>query len=522
MTSKEITSREKAILKELERRKPIPVSKIGPAAFANVVSDGRWIIAPHLKLLSDIVQEAIEKGNRRIIVSCPPRHGKSEFLSKYLPAWFLSRNPEKRILLASYEASFAASWGAKCRQVLVDNALKLPVSLNPNSTAADGWNLLTGGGMSTAGIGGPLTGKGADLFIVDDYTKNSEEAESQLVRNRHWGWWTSTARTRLEPGATVIVLATRWHQDDLIGRLLEQKIGDQWESFTLPAIAESEHDILGRKIGQALWPERYDERELKKIEASVGPRVFSALYQQNPISAEGNIFKESWWKFWKRPDEPHIPGFESRTIDLPKQIDETILSWDMAFEGTKRSDFVAGGVWKCSGPKRILVDLVWDRLDFVRTVEALEAQVRKYPEATAKLIEKKANGAAVMSLLEDRIPGFIPINPQSSKIARATASTPFHQAGNVYIPLYAEWRDRYILEHSAFPHSKKDDAVDQSSQALEYLATRHYEEHRSPVRLTDDEKMKEYWEKEAEKMHAQQLFGDTDWVDQLNEIDGGF
>lgn len=270
--------------------------RVAPAPFAAHLSRNDkvpWVPAPHLQLLSRKLVDMVAGRSKRLIVTMPPRHGKSEIVSKWTPAWFLENWPWKRVILASYEADFAASWGRKVRGVLIEHSDELTVKLDMQTAAASHWLTHMGGGMSTAGVGGPITGKGADLLVIDDAIKNSQEANSYTIREKLWEWWQTTARTRLEPGGGIVVMFTRWHEDDLVGRLIDQmKIGgESWEVINFPAIAE-EHDVLGRKPGDALWPMRYPIEELLKIKASLGIKAWNALYQQTPSGDDdiGNVY----------------------------------------------------------------------------------------------------------------------------------------------------------------------------------------------------------------------------------------
>src|SRR5262245_36309965 len=261
-----------------------------PASLARRLTKGRYQVPPHLRLLSNAIAETVRTGGR-LLVMMPPRSGKSETGSVWTPVWFLNAWPDKRVMLTSYEADFAASWGRRARNV-IDEHDELLVRLSEDSTAANRWHTPEGGGMTTAGAGGSLTGRGADLLIVDDAHKNAEEAYSKATRDRIWEWWTTTALTRLEPGAAVIVIGTRWHEDDLIGRILRQE-GSHWRVISFPALA-AENDPLGRAPGEPLWPERYDAAALAATKASIGERAWEALYQQDPFGDGGTFFRREW------------------------------------------------------------------------------------------------------------------------------------------------------------------------------------------------------------------------------------
>ena len=442
-----------------------------PASLASYVSRGQWDARPrHLRLMSQKLATLMYRSRTqgipgRLIVQMPPRHGKSSLISHWTLVWAFENWPDISIILCSYEADFAARWGRKVRDTIDQYGPKrggpLTVELDPSSTAASRWATTAGGEMVAVGAGGPITGRGAHLLIVDDPIKNGWEAHSEAYRERLWEWWTSTAYTRLEPGAVAVIVMTRWHTDDLVGRILreaeEDPNADQWEVLSLPAIAEpppgQEVDAVGRRAGEPLWPERFDEKELLKIRRSIGEYNWSALYQQRPSPAEGGILKRSWWKFYKQP---------------PDHFDEIIQSWDMTFKDTKGSDYVVGQVWGRKGANKYLLDQVRDRMDFPKTVEAFLRLTEKWPQAAAKLVEDKANGPAVIATLQSRVPGIIPVQPQGSKEARVHAVTPDIEAGNVYLPepSIAPWVKDFIEECAAFPNGAFDDQVDAMSQAL--------------------------------------------------------
>jgi hypothetical protein len=215
-----------------------------------------------------------------LLIEAPPRHGKSELVSKYLPAWYLGLRPSHRVMLAAYEATFARSWGRKARAVFAEHSAPLFGSeLATDNQAADDWSTTAGGGMTTAGVGGPMTGRGANLLIIDDPIKNAEDALSETIRNNQWDWWQSTASTRLEPGGVTIGIMTRWHEDDIFGRLM--KSGIPIRRLRLPAIAEHD-DPIGRAPGDPLGPERYSREALDKLRAGRSAYWWDAMFQQKP------------------------------------------------------------------------------------------------------------------------------------------------------------------------------------------------------------------------------------------------
>lgn len=398
----------------------------------------------------------------RLIIEMPPRHGKSQTATIRYPAWYLGENPDKRVVVAAHTASLAQTFS---RQVRNEFAMYAPevwgLAVAEDSKSVERWAIEGhNGGMVAVGVGGALTGHGADLLIIDDPVKNAEEAQSQTIKDAVWDWYRSVARTRLHPGGAIILIMTRWAEDDLAGRLISEADagGEQWVILSLPAIAE-ENDMLGRSIGEPLWPERFGLDELLMIKAAVGSYVWNALYQQRPSPIEGGMLKRGWWQFYK---------------ELPSKFDEIIQSWDMTFKDSAGTDFVVGQVWGCKEADKYLLDQVRDRMDFPATLTAVKSLTAKWPQATAKLVEDKANGPAVIAMLKQQISGLIPVEPQGSKVARASAVSPQIEAGNVYLPdpSIAPWVHDFIEECAAFPTGAHDDQVDAMSQALMRLGGR--------------------------------------------------
>ncbi len=276
-------------LRQLEK----DLAVLSPGSFAQIASEGRWLPARHLAYLDQAITDSIEAAQRGelegLVVSMPPQHGKSELCSRYLPAWYLGCHPDRRVILTSYEADFAASWGRKARDLLEHHGWLFGVRVHRKSGAANRWDLEgREGGMTAAGVGGPITGKGAHLLIVDDPIKNDEEARSSTFREKQWDWWQSVATTRLRPGALIVLIQTRWNRDDLTGRVLRQaeETGHHWRVVKFPALAE-EQDVLGRQPGEPLWPEVFTRERLEKVRETHTHYYWQALYQQNPI-AEGH------------------------------------------------------------------------------------------------------------------------------------------------------------------------------------------------------------------------------------------
>ncbi|WP_329131517.1 terminase family protein [Streptomyces sp. NBC_01476] len=270
-----------------------------PGAMAAVLTEGREKQAPHLDLIDRAFQRIASGERLQVMLTMPPRHGKSQRASRWGPLWYLRRHPEHRVMIASYGADLADDHGRWVRDQIQDNSPALGIKLNPASHAAARFDLeqrrgsSVRGGMVTAGVGGGLTGKGFNLGIVDDPFKGHDDASSPAQRERVWEWYRSVFFTRRAPAASIILINTRWHEDDLSGRLLAHE-PHRWEQIDLPAIADSADDPLGRPIGKPLWPEQYDAKELADTRESVGERIWYALYQQKPRPLEGGVWKWAW------------------------------------------------------------------------------------------------------------------------------------------------------------------------------------------------------------------------------------
>jgi len=282
--------------------------------FSFVVNQS-YLYAKHLDFLAERL-EAVERGEiKKLIIFAPPRHGKSELISCNFPAWYLGRNPNKKIIHTSYSASLSLEWSRRTRDIVEDELFRVMfgVSTDPDVRASDSWKIARHrGGMISAGVGGSITGHGADILIIDDPIKNEQEAESELYRERIFNWYKSVARTRLEPNAAIILMMTRWHQKDLAGRILEEE--KDWVVINLPALAE-EGDLLGRPINAALWPQRFNEQALLKTKSDIGSRFWNALYRGFPVDPQGAIIKRSWIQYYDElvPKTARFGGIDTAT-----------------------------------------------------------------------------------------------------------------------------------------------------------------------------------------------------------------
>jgi len=416
----------------------------------------------HLIELAEAL-EAIERGElKRLIVIMPPRHGKSEQISLRFPCWYLGRHPERSIVQAGYAESIALVHSRRARDVFISREMSRTFpnirhrperpgqeAIIPERQAAHEWGTRTGGSYYAVGIGGGLTGRGFNVGIIDDPVKDDEEAQSATIREKVWEWYDKVFRTRAEPDAAIIIVMTRWHEDDLVGRLLRQMKNypgaDQWKVLHFPAVNEG---------GQALWPERYPIEALNKLRADPSSmRSFEALYQGNPTVAEGQIIKREWWQYYRS-----VPAFERK-----------IQSWDTAFKDKKMADYSVCTTWGETRTGYYLVDVWRGKVEFPELKRiAIALYGRDTPDAV--LVEDMASGQSLVQELQrnTKIP-VLPIKVDRDKVARAYAATPLIEVGKVYLPESAPWLFDYIEELAAFPNGTNDDQVDSTTQALSYL-----------------------------------------------------
>ena len=433
-----------------------------------------YVHSPHLELLSREIVELIARrpgGARRLMVTMPPRHGKSELCSHWTPVWQLALDPSCPIILCSYEAEFAAKWGRLARRTTQELYPILGTRIMEDSRAAHRWETPTRGGMTTAGVGGPITGRGFKLGIIDDPIKNAEEANSEVMRNNLWEWWQTTFLSREEPDAVLILILTRWHEDDLAGRLLNSPEAKYWRTINLPALAQEEDenhppDALGRETGEALWPERFDEVELENKRAQMGSRAFEALYQQNPSPPEGAGIKRLWWSWYD--EAPKIEEF-----------DQILQSWDPTFDNADSSDFVVGQVWGRLGRDFYALDCVRQRLDTPDTIRAIKQMSEQYPTARAKLIERSASGFAIIQILQRELRGITPVGTKGkSKTVRlhwgVNSVAAVIERGQVHLPRGVSWAGVLVDEAAQFPHGTHDDMVDAMVQGITHLLPRSW------------------------------------------------
>ena len=415
-----------------------------PVRQPHIVKVG-FALPPHLKILVETL-EAVERGELdRVILTIPPRHGKSLITSQLFPAWFLGRNPTKSIIASSYGQELASDFGRRVRGFTRE---RLHRSIFPDCVIADDsdsvsrFHTTAGGAYYAVGAGGPITGRGADLLLIDDPIKSREDADSPAFRRALESWYESVAYPRLEPGGAIVLIQTRWHEDDLAGWLIKEHASEGWKVISMPAIAET--DGGWRIEGDALWPGRYPLETLARIREAVGTAAWISLYQQRPAPEEGAIFKRDWFKQYGGPLE----------------VTRTIFSLDTAFKAGQSNDYsviTIISVAKTGFHIRLVSRGRWEFPELKAQVVALADIWRP----TAVLVEDAASGQSLIQALkaETRLP-ILPVKPQGDKVSRAHAVSPLVESGRVVLPESAPWLNDFIEDVISFPAAPHDDQVD--------------------------------------------------------------
>jgi predicted phage terminase large subunit-like protein len=421
-----------------------------------------FIAGDHHKIMANAFERVAKGELKRLIINMPPRHTKSEFASYLFPAWFLGNHPEKKVIQTAHTAELAVGFGRKVRNLFEnpDFTEVFPnISLSADSKAAGRWSTSKNGDYFAIGVGGAVTGKGADILIIDDPHSEQEAAMGAYnpdVYDKVYEWYTSGPRQRLQPGGSIIVVMTRWSTRDLTGQIIKsstQKVGaDEWEVIELPAILPS---------GKPLWPEFWPIEQLEALKAELPVSKWNAQYQQNPTSEEGALIKREWWNVWEDEEPPTCTAI--------------IQSWDTAFLKTQRSDYSACTTWgvfyhpDSTGnevPNLILLDSLKDKYEFPELKKVAYEHYWQW-EPDQMIVEKKASGAPLIFELRAMgipVTEFTPSRGQD-KIARVNAVTDLFASGMVWAPP-TRWADELIEECAAFPAGDHDDLVDSMTQAL--------------------------------------------------------
>jgi predicted phage terminase large subunit-like protein len=418
-----------------------------------------FISGAHHKRMAEAFERVANGTCKRLIINMPPRHTKSEFASYLLPAWFLGKFPHKKVIQTSHTAELAVGFGRKVRNLVdsdVYNNIFPNLALQADSKAAGRWNTSKGGDYFAIGVGGAVTGKGADVLIIDDPHSEQEAAmaaSNPEVYDKVYEWYTSGPRQRLQPGGAIVIVMTRWAQRDLTGQVLKsaaQRSGEEWEVIEFPAILPS---------GNPLWPQFWSIEELSALREELPNAKWQAQYQQNPVGNESAIVKRDWWKWWEKDDPP--------------VCDYILQSWDTAFEKTQRADYSAGttwGIFACEednfAPNIILLNTYKKRVEFPDLKRDVMREYNEY-EPDSLIVEKKASGAP---LIYDLRAMGIPVQEYTpgkgqDKIARLNSVSDIIASGKVWVP-QTRWAEELVDEVAAFPSGEHDDLVDATTLAL--------------------------------------------------------
>jgi predicted phage terminase large subunit-like protein len=451
------------LLAELEHLQSLKTRKLSQERFLAFVKEAwpTFIAGRHHAKMAEAFERVAKGECKRLIINMPPRHTKSEFASYLLPAWFLGKFPHKKIIQTSHTAELAVGFGRKVRN-LVDQEVYTKifpgVGLQQDSKAAGRWATNKGGDYFAIGVGGAVTGKGADLLIIDDPHSEQEAALAEInpeIYDKTYEWYTSGPRQRLQPGGAIVVVMTRWSKKDLTARVLKaeaERGGDDWEVIEFPAILPSE---------KPLWPEFWSEKELLALRDELPHSKWSAQYQQNPTSEASAIIKRDWWGIWDSENPPHC--------------DFVLMAWDTAFEKSNRADYSALTTWGVfyqddeTGVEQaniILLNAFRERMEFPRLKQVALEQYHDW-EPDSIIIEKKASGAPLiyeMRAMGIPVQEFTPTRG-NDKITRLNAVADIFASGRVWAP-NTHWAEEVIEEVASFPSGDHDDYVDSTSLAL--------------------------------------------------------
>jgi predicted phage terminase large subunit-like protein len=448
------------LVEELEERKSAGQAQKSFMAFVQKVWPS-FIHGAHHAKMAEAFEKVAEGKIKRLIINMPPRHTKSEFASYLLPAWFLGKFPNKKVIQTSHTAELAVGFGRKVRNLVDQDTYReiFPgVGLQTDSKAAGRWATNKGGDYFAIGVGGAVTGKGADILIIDDPHSEQEAAQAEVnpeIYDKTYEWYTSGPRQRLQPGGAIIIVMTRWSKKDLTGQVIKaasQRSGEGWEVIEFPALLPS---------GKPLWPQFWPRSELEALQKELPHGKWMAQYQQNPTSESSAIVKREWWQVWEDDEAPNC--------------DFTLMSWDTAFEKSNRADYSALTHWgvfyhpdDTGLPQAniILLNAFRERMEFPKLKQTAIDQFNEWgPDSV--IIEKKASGAPLiyeMRAMGIPVQEFTP-SKGNDKISRLNAVSDLFASGRVWAP-NTHWAEEVIEEVASFPAGEHDDYVDSVSLAL--------------------------------------------------------
>lgn len=459
--------------------------------YVKYVHQGAWKKTPFHHFLCKYVQNFLERETDKpyeiLVIATPPQHGKSQSITETLPSWYLGRHPERHVIEISYNEDFAVKFGRRNRRKIEEFGDEIfGLTLAKDNNRAVEFETTKHGGMISRGVGTGVTGQPANLMIIDDPIKNKKEAFSKSRRDLIYEEWLMSFKTRLAVGAKVILIMTRWHEDDLAGRLLAEE--ENIKLLRFPCECEEENTAvekaLGRKIGDSLCPEIGKDnawlREYKKgLVSQEGSMTWNALFQGRPTAMEGNVIERDWWEYYE---------------ELPENMANYVMSVDAAFKDEDQSDFVAIQVWAKLQHDIYLIDAVKKHLNFPDTIMEIRRLRAMYPECKTTLIEDRANGSAIITMLRREMTGIIAVQPNGSKMSRVQAILGAIESGNVHLPKHKRFTGDFVEECSAFPNAAHDDQVDCMSQALNRLI---YQRGSLPTAIKENafDKMFPMWKK---------------------------
>ena len=451
MTREELDTLKKKLLL---RKKTFQLKTLAQNNFIKFVKQvwPEFVEGPHHIKIAEKFQDLAEGRINRLIVNMPPRHTKSEFASFLFPAWMMGRDPRLKIIQTTHTAELSYRFGRKVRNLMEENTFQDvfdDIELSQDSKAAGRWETNKGGEYFAAGVGGAITGRGADLLIIDD-PHSEQDALSETAMESAYEWYTSGPRQRLQPGGKIVIVMTRWSTKDLTGQLMKAQTdvkADQWDVIEFPAILED----------KPIWPQYWKLHELESVKASLSLAKWNAQWQQNPTSEEGSIIKREWWNIWDRPALP--------------SLQHVIQSYDTAYSKKETADFSAITTWGVflhneTTPNIILLDVKKGRWDFPE-LKRISMQEYNYWEPETVIIEQKASGTPLtQELRRVGIPvvNFTP-SKGNDKHVRVNSVSPLFEAGQVWAP-DEKWAQELIEECAAFPYGDHDDLVDSTTQAL--------------------------------------------------------
>ena len=440
--------------------------------FIETLPTHKWIKNKHTTFLDNIISNEIKNGDAKIIINMPPRHGKTAFCSEWMPLWFLNNYPTKNIILATYNQNYATHLGRKVKDLINRYENILEINIRKDAKSANNFILQSGGGMISIGANGTMTGRGADLLLIDDPIKNDAQANSITYRDNIWEWFNATAFTRIEPNGSVVIIMTRWHQDDLTGRIINSNNFNEWMHIKLPAIAEI-NDQLKREIGTPLWCEKFNIKKLNQIKKQIGEFWFAALYQQNPLNFMGNIFKRKSFRYFFIQDEIYTLRnsvyLDNKTNQHNSSFNEYIIHpkdcsifavCDLATTTKETSDYTVIIVFAVTPNQQILIlDVVRKKFEASQHLEIITDIYNKFKPIEIGIEAVQYQIALVQMARKNGIP-VKELRPDKDKVSRALPMTTLLENEKVFFLNDANWLYDFEEELLNFPNAKHDDQVD--------------------------------------------------------------